>query len=157
MSKRQFFKETIRLALSLLPAKLNTELACKYLLAIGYQESKFIRRTQISGPAIGYWQFELPTIDLVYQKAEQSLGFIMNFLDIPTRDIYTAFKYNEILQAAFARWLLYFDPSPLVPIEQLEESWNIYLSAWRPGKPRKDAWELSVKFSLEAFDEPDKL
>ncbi|WP_199533145.1 hypothetical protein [Thiopseudomonas alkaliphila] len=45
-------------ALALLPARMKSKKAVVMMLAIGLQESRFIHRRQIKGPARGFWQFE---------------------------------------------------------------------------------------------------
>ena len=51
-------KNIIEPALLLLPERMRTDQAKVMLLAIGLQESRFVHRRQIGGPARGFWQFE---------------------------------------------------------------------------------------------------
>ena len=58
MTLEQVMRDAIRPALALLPAAMDTPQARCMLLAIGLQESRFVHRRQIGGPARGFWQFE---------------------------------------------------------------------------------------------------
>ena len=44
--------------MALLPDRMDTPEARVMMLAIGLQESRFVHRRQIKGPARGFWQFE---------------------------------------------------------------------------------------------------
>ncbi len=57
----QIMDDALRPAMALLPARMNTPAADCMLLAIGLQESRFVHRRQIGGPARGFWQFEKGT------------------------------------------------------------------------------------------------
>ena len=61
MTLEQVMRDAVRPALALLPAAMNTPQARCMLLAIGLQESRFVHRRQIGGPARGFWQFERGT------------------------------------------------------------------------------------------------
>ena len=54
MTLEQVMRDAVRPALALLPAAMNTPQARCMLLAIGLQESRFVHRRQIGGPARGF-------------------------------------------------------------------------------------------------------
>ena len=57
MSLSQIIDTAVGQALALLPSAMDTPQAHCMLLAIGLQESRFVHRRQIGGPACGFWQF----------------------------------------------------------------------------------------------------
>ncbi len=61
MTLDQITDHALRPAMALLPARMDTSEARCMLLAIGLQESRFVHRRQIGGPARGFWQFERGT------------------------------------------------------------------------------------------------
>ena len=61
MTLDQIMDDAVRPAMALLPARMDTPEADCMLLAIGLQESRFVHRRQIGGPARGFWQFEKGT------------------------------------------------------------------------------------------------
>jgi len=61
MDLKKIIDTGISPALALLPAAMDTQAARVMLLAIGLQESRFLHRRQIGGPARGFWQFEKGT------------------------------------------------------------------------------------------------
>src|SRR3546814_16803514 len=58
MSPEYILGFAIEPALDLLGPQFGSVDAERMLLAIGLQESRFLHRAQIGGPARGYWQFE---------------------------------------------------------------------------------------------------
>ena len=115
------------------------------LLAIGLQESNFLHRRQVGGPARGYWQFEknggLNGI-LRHQSTGGYAAAVLEELDIGrTLDAaWDALPYSELLAAACARLLLYSDPRPLPAVTNATAAWEMYLRNWRPGKPGPNRW-----------------
>lgn len=115
------------------------------LLAIGLQESRFVHRKQVGGPAHGFWQFEngggvrgvvthsssRPHL----QAACSALGY-----DFNKTDFYNVIPHNDLLACIFARLLLFTDPRPLPEIGQAGLAWDYYIRNWRPGKPHPDTW-----------------
>ncbi|MGE8617616.1 MAG: hypothetical protein ACN6O0_07325, partial [Achromobacter spanius] len=113
-------------ALALLPARMDTAEARVMLLAIALQESRFVHRRQIGGPARGFWQFE--------KGSRASRGGVWGvFLHAASRDhlpalckarsvacdpdaIYAALEYDDVLAAGVARLLLWTDPKALPQI-----------------------------------------
>src|SRR3546814_10617520 len=58
MSPEYILGFAIEPAIDLLGPQFGSVDAERMLLAIGLQESRFLHRAQIGGPARGYWQFE---------------------------------------------------------------------------------------------------
>lgn len=144
-------KFTLPAALSLLPGKMNSPEARAMVLAIGLQESRFIHRVQVKGPAHGFWQFESgggikgvlshPSTQPVIRPILATLGYK------PVVSVcYAAVIHNDILAATFARLLLWTVPGRLPQKDQMLRGWQQYLDGWRPGKPHFDTW-------ADCFDE----
>ena len=140
----------------LLPAKYDSVQARVLLLAIGLQESQFLRRAQIGGPARSFWQ-------------EEQGGSIHGVLTSPaTRlqmravcqlrvvapiesDVYGAVLTDDLLGCAVARLVLWADPNPLPVLGDVAAAWACYdLRAWRPGKPRPHDWPTNYAAALAA-------
>ena len=58
MDYKEALNKVIIPGLKLLPPKFDTPEARVMMLAIGMQESRFLHRKQIGGPARGFFQFE---------------------------------------------------------------------------------------------------
>lgn len=150
MDLKMITDTALNLGLALLPARMDTPEARVMLLAIGLQESRFVHRRQIGGPARGFWQFEKGT--------RASRGGVWGvFLHAASRDhlatlckarsvagdpdaIYAALEYDDVLAAGVARLLLWTDPKALPPVGDTQAAWALYLRTWRPGKPKPDSW-----------------
>lgn len=126
-------------------ARIDTPEARVMLLAIGLQESRFIHRRQIGGPARGFWQFELGggvrgvlrheiSRDLAQQVCS-ARGVLAT-----SGDVYEALDDDDILAGCFARLLLWTDPARLPAVGNAEPAWDLYLRTWRPGKPHRHTW-----------------
>lgn len=147
---------TIPAALSLLPAKMDTPAARAMLLAIGLQESKFQHRTQVQGPARGYWQFEEQGGVMGVLTHRQSAALSVTVCDalgyVPTPNgAFPAIADNDVLACAFARLLLWTLPDAL-PTTAVE-GWAQYLAAWRPGRPHPETWAGNWAKALETMHE----
>lgn len=139
-------RNSIMPAMALLPMKLNSTPAVVMLLAIGLQESRFVHRTQIGGPAHGFWQFERgggvkgvlghpSTVALIREVClDRQVPF-------DAESVYQAIVQDDILAAAMARLLLFSDPKPLPDVKDRDGAWDCYVRNWRPGKPHRDTWE----------------
>ena len=150
MDLKTIIEAAIKPALALLPARMDTPAARVMMLAIGLQESRFVHRRQILGPARGFWQFEKGT--------RASRGGVWGvYLHAASRDhlaalckarsvacdpdaIYAALEYDDVLAAGVARLLLWTDPKALPPVGDTQAAWALYLRTWRPGKPKPDSW-----------------
>lgn len=120
--------------------------ALKYLLAIGYQESRFRTRVQVNGPALSYWQLEPSTVLSVldHPLVGGEVAIIRMRLGIPPLH-QLQLATSDLWAASIARALLRTDPFPL--IDEPEEAWLIYLRVWRPGKPRRETWDEAWTFA----------
>lgn len=132
-------------AMALLPERMNSPAARALLLAIGLQESRFLYRTQKSGPAEGFWQFESgggwkgvvshPATAAIARDVLATMGY-----GLPDLDDYYAVENNDVLACVFARLLLWSSPLPLPSRADTYTAWLYYLSCWRPGKPHPETW-----------------
>lgn len=134
-------------ALALLPAAMDRPEARVMLLAIGLQESRFIYRRQISGPARGLWQFEqgggikgVLNHETTQTKA-RALCAAREVAAVPAA-VYGRLEHDDVLAAGFARLLLFSDPRPLPQLGKSAEAWAYYLRNWRPGKPHPQTWSV---------------
>lgn len=142
--------DAITPALALLPAGMDTPAARVMLLAIGLQESRFVHRRQIGGPARGFWQFEKGTrasrggVWGVYLHAasKDRLAALCKARSVTCDPdaIYAALEYDDVLAAGVARLLLWTDPKALPPVGDAEAGWALYLRTWRPGRPHPQTW-----------------
>ena len=145
--------EYVNPGLSLLPENMRTDKAKAMIIAIGLQESEYKYRTQIGGPARGFHQFEQGGIKgvLNHPRSKDYALSVCKALKI-TPDvtmIHYNIAYNDALDCAFARLLLWTLPSALPGRGDIEEGWKQYLSAWRPGKPRPEVWQGNFKRAWE--------
>lgn len=129
-------------ALRLLPERMTSEAAVRFLLAIGLQESLFQHREQIRGPARSYFMFEMIGIEGVLRhpaSAEYAHGLcrVLGY-EPDLSDVYYAIKHNDCLASGFARLLLWRLPDDLPTTAA--DGWDQYLETWRPGKPRRALW-----------------
>jgi len=148
--------EIIPQASTLLPAIPFTHEANVLLLAIGLQESRFQHRTQIRGPARGFWQFEKlggtygvlshpRTRNIAHSLTQDLIG------DSRPRVVNEALAKDDPLACAFARLLLWTDPASLPKLGQTEKAWAYYLRNWRPGKPHRKTWDGLYNQALAAI------
>lgn len=148
-------------ALSLLPSRMTSETAKVQLYATGLQESRFIHRRQIGGPARGYWQFELGT-----QKSrggvwgvflhDASKGHLAQLctargVKFSPDAIYAAIESDDVLAAGLARLMYWTVPKALPGIGEAQKAWDMYLSTWRPGKPHQQTWAECYMTAMEAL------
>lgn len=145
MTLSEIIKTGIDPALALLPAKMDTPAARVMLLAIGLQESRFIHRRQIGGPARGFWQFEKGggvRGVLTHASTRKLARLVCKASCVPaTADaVYDALDKDDVLAAACARLLLWSDPKALPALGDAESAWALYLRTWRPGKPHPQTW-----------------
>lgn len=141
-------------ALRLLPSAMNTPPARAQLLAIGLQESRFLHRRQINGPARGFWQFEWNGVNAVlrHDHVGQMAGAVCDRLvQVPAvQAVHDAIEYHDVLAAAFARLLLRASPKPLGARDEPEKAWELYIDAWRPGRPHRHTWDAFFELGWEA-------
>ncbi|WP_026382774.1 hypothetical protein [Achromobacter xylosoxidans] len=150
MTLNSIVSDAINPALALLPAGMDTPAARVMLLAIGLQESRFVHRRQIGGPARGFWQFEKGTRAsrggvwgvYLHQASKDRLAALCKARSVSCDPdaIYAALEYDDVLAAGVARLLLWTDPKALPPVGDATASWALYLRTWRPGKPHPHTW-----------------
>lgn len=145
----QINRDILTPALALLPAKFDTLLARRHMLAITLQEADGKHRFQVlaggkKGPARGLWQNEEgggvkgvlthPASRDLARKVCEARGVL------PTAAaVWARMEFDDVLAAAFARLLLLTDPKPLPTTEQ--PAWELYrYRLWRPGKPHPEKW-----------------
>lgn len=139
-------------AYALLPPEMRSEQATRLLLAIGWQESRFKFRRQVpSGPARGFWQFELGGVRGVLRHEDTNVPArdVLQALSYPRGSAPTvvkeALEHNDVLAAAFARLLIWTLPEVLP--STADAGWAQYLSAWRPGRPHLESWDTAWELS----------
>lgn len=160
MNLSAIIKAGIEPALALLPAKMGSAAARVMLLAIGMQESRFVHRRQIGGPARGFWQFEKGTrasrggvwgVSL-HAASKDHLAALCKARSVAFDPdaIYAALEYDDVLAAGVARLLLWTDPKALPAIGDADAAWALYLRTWRPGKPHPETWPAMYPQALAA-------
>lgn len=157
-------------ALRLLPERMDSGMARQMLIAIAIQESDCRYRQQVlrrgrhwwewRGPARGFWMFESAgLLGVLQHRATARLAHeLLAKLAYPSppamlpawlSEAHLALKYDDILAAGMARLLLWTLPQPLPA--SASEGWAQYLSAWRPGRERPEAWARSWRLAQEAM------
>lgn len=141
-------RQTLPAAFSLLPPEMASPASTAMLLAIGLQESRFLHRAQVGGPALGFWQFERGGGTTGVLRHGQTQGHAREVLralrygdlaDVGA--IHSILQHNDVLAAAFARLLLWTLPASLPAQDAPGSAWEQYLAAWRPGNPHRDTWD----------------
>ncbi|AZY50078.1 hypothetical protein C0J09_13785 [Bordetella avium] len=150
MMLSQIIETAVAPALTLLPANMDTPRARVMLLAIGLQESRFVHRRQIGGPARGFWQFEKGTRAsrggcwgvYLHASSRGHLGVLCKARSVACDpdSIYAAVEYDDVLAAGVARLLLWTDAHALPGVGDQAGGWDLYLRTWRPGKPHPHTW-----------------
>lgn len=136
---------------SLLPSMKSDE-ATAMLLAIGLQESRFVHRKQIGGPARGFWQFESGggwRGVMNHSSTRAQFQHVLTALGYQVTPTYEALATDDILACCCARLLLWTLPRRLPGRFEKEEGWRQYIEAWRPGKPHPETWDA---FFQQAWD-----
>lgn len=136
---------TISPALTFLPPAMTSPAARILLLAIGLQESRFLHRRQINGPARGFWQFEKNggvLGVLTHPSSRDAAHNLCAARNVPplSASVYSALETDDVLAAGFARLLLWTDPWRLPAPGDADGAWALYLRTWRPGKPHPHTW-----------------
>jgi hypothetical protein len=134
-------------AYQLLPPAMESQAATALLLSIAMQESGLEYRRQIGGPARGWFQFERSGVRgvLDHPSTAAPIAIVLRALrydaTMPSSDVLAAIEHNDVLAAAFARCLLWTDSRPLPFMTEPDVGWQVYVSAWRPGRPRPETWQ----------------
>lgn len=143
-------------ALMLLPPKMDSYLARRFLIAIAVQESNLKHRRQVRGPARGWWQFETAGVQgvLNHTTSKDHAREALRAIHIRTYEL-TAFQVKQSLEycdaaaGVFARLLMWTLPQRLPRSE--DKAWDQYIDAWRPGKPHRARWARSWRIATEAM------
>ena len=158
MSTKDVLKDVIEPALLLLPERMRTDQAKVMLLAIGLQESRFVHRRQIGGPARGFWQFEDGRLSglaglftLNSTKAHMKALCDARGVNFDRTSVYNRLEFDDILAAAVARLLLWSSPASLPTLGNAEAAWNLYIAVWRPGKPHRHTWNALYEQALDTL------
>ena len=129
--------------------RLHTQLAEKYLLAIGLQESRLLETLQrgAGGQAMptlarGFWQFEKGggARGVLRHASTEWFRQLLSEADWPldVDALHYMLAYNQHLAAVAARALLWTDSQALRDDEGY--AWDYYMRVWRPGKPHPSTW-----------------
>lgn len=135
-------------AMALLPPKMDSPRARALLLAIGLQESKFLHRHQIGGPARGFWQFEQGggiVGVMKHPKTHEPLTTALlrlRYVEVIGRseELHRIVGDNDVVACVCARLLLWSLPDALPDRFAPALAWEMYINGWRPGKPHRDTW-----------------
>ena len=140
------FRHVIPAASSLLPEAMRSPQAAAMLLAIALQESGTTHRRQVNGPACGFWQFETAGV-LGVKTHRSSAGHLASALatlrypaDSEAAYLQEALTDNDVLACVCARLLLWTLPEPMPNRDEVLKGWEMYMAAWRPGKPHGERW-----------------
>ncbi|NMK45511.1 hypothetical protein [Achromobacter sp. Bel] len=145
MTLSEIIKTGIDPALVLLPAQMDTQAARLMLLAIGLQESRFIHRRQVRGPARGFWQFEKGggVRGVLTHSASRDHAYgicAARGVEPVATSVYAALEFDDVLAAVFARLLMWTDGWRLPDVGDVQGGWELYIRTWRPGKPHAKTW-----------------
>jgi hypothetical protein len=152
-------RQSIDPALATLPPGMDTPQARVMLLATGLQESRFVHRRQVRGPARGFWQFEEGGGVYGAMRHPASRDLLRSLCaqrQVPwtARAIWTAIEFDDVLAAGLARLLYWTDGKPLPAVDDRNAAWQLYLRTWRPGKPHPATWPAlhaqAADFVMEA-------
>lgn len=131
--------EALNAAFELLPDRMRSAQAVVTMLAIQLQEAPNQEQRQVGGPAVGIWQFEEGGGIAGVLRHPSSRPYALSVCKAlgiePTKQaVYAALQSaDDVLDAAFARLLLWTDPKPLPALGDVAGAWELYLRTWRPG------------------------
>lgn len=159
--------ESLNAALDLLPDRMRSAQAVVTLLAIQLQEAPNQEQRQIGGPAVGIFQMEKGggIAGVLRHPASRPYALsVCKALGVePTKEaVHAALQTtDDVLDAAFARLLLWTDAPPLPALGDVTGAWQLYLRTWRPGAhsrgtPQKRAalrrkWSVNYAKAMEAM------
>lgn len=131
--------ESLNAAFELLPERMRSAQAVVVLLTIQLQEAPNQEQKQIGGPAVGIFQMEKGggIAGVLRHPASRPYALsVCKALGVePTREaLYAALQStDDVLDAAFARLLLWTDAAALPALGDVTGAWELYLRTWRPG------------------------
>lgn len=148
-------------AARLLPTVPFSPNACIQLLATGLQESKLtFRRQHNNGPAAGLLQFEAGggVKGVLNHPASKGLAVTLcNARGVtPSQSaVWNALQTDDVLAMGFGRLLYWTSPKSMPTRDDVEGSWNLYVSQWRPGQPRHETWAANHAAAVTAVINAD--
>ncbi|MDQ3169016.1 MAG: hypothetical protein M3Q55_02620 [Acidobacteriota bacterium] len=149
-------------AYSLLPPQMNSPAASAMLLSIGLQESRFLHRLQIGGPAKSLFQFErgggvvgVLTHPKTGELARHALDALRYSRDSSSAAVHGYMADNDTLAAVFARLLLWTVPGRLPREGEADYAWQTYIDGWRPGRPHRSSWNAFYRQAWMRVKEQD--
>ena len=148
----------LRGALSVLPSRMSSVEAEVMILAIAGQESGLTCRKQIGGAALGWTQFEIGGVIGVAQHPASRAHFqaLVVALGYAPGDsiglIHADMENDDTLAMGISRLLLWTDPHPLPEFGDAGQAWLLYERCWRPGKPRRAAWDGCYAAAIAAVE-----
>lgn len=131
--------ESLNAALDLLPERMRSAQAVVVLLTIQLQEAPNQEQRQVGGPAAGIFQMEKGggIAGVLRHSASRPYALsVCRALGVePTKEaVYAALQSaDDVLDAAFARLLLWTDAAALPALGDVTGAWQLYLRTWRPG------------------------
>lgn len=151
---RRIRDEVFPEAFELLSPGMDSASARAQMLATGFQESEFKYRSQVGGPAHGYYQFEQGggaqgvlrhplTTGAAHYVCEKRC--VKPF----AADVYQAIINDDVLATAFARLNYWWLPGRLPRQDESALGWSQYLAAWRPGMPHLEKWANNFNTAWE--------
>lgn len=151
-------------AYAVLPPVMRSREATAMLLAIGLQESRFMHRKQVVGPARGFWQFERTggvVGVMTHPKTRGPLSVALTELRYAdgadnAYELHRIIEHNDVVAAVFARLLLWTLPEPLPLNGEANRAWQQYLRAWNPGKPHPATWNNFFVESWARVEQGDR-
>lgn len=158
----QALRSIVPCAYSVLPTAMRSSAATAMLLSIGLQESRFLHRRQIEGPARGFWQFERgggikgvmthpkTTGPLATALTEMRYASVIN----DAFKLHAIVEHNDVVAAVFARLLLWTVPGALPGRDEPGKAWSQYIEGWRPGRPHRETWN---NYFVEAWARIDQI
>ena len=155
-------------AYKLMPSRMNSPEASSLLICIALQETGLRARRQMleagkpwwasrPGAANGFWQFERDGgVRGVLRHPGASaivLPVLAELLYPPDPyAVHEALIHNDVLACVLARALLYSVPAALPGQDEPGNGWEQYLSAWKPGKPHKEAWTAHYRTAWDIVE-----
>lgn len=159
--------ESLNAAFELLPERMRSAQAVVILLAIQLQEAPNQEQRQVGGPAVGIFQMEKGggIAGVLRHSASRPYALsVCKALGVePTKEsVYAALQStDDVLDAAFARLLLWTDAAPLPAIGDVTGAWELYLRTWRPGAHSRGSetqraalrskWSINYAKAMEAM------
>jgi len=156
MTLNEIMATGIEPALAWLPSKMTSPEAKVILLATGSQESRFEHRWQVlndpskKGPARSFWQMEegggvKGVLNHPASRPYALNACLLRGVAPDPRSVWLAIENDDVLAAIWARLLYWTTPGALPRVTDSAGAWSLYLSTWRPGKPKPDTWPANHK------------